>query len=346
MLDEYGYYSLRDILGYNCKYNIILSDRGRGKSWAMKWFLISQEGTFMCLYRQKPDMKAAIDDWIEPLLIGDDKHEPMPVTAFEWEGNDSEGYTLLLNGAVKGYFRYLTQVNHIKQEYFPDDLNWVWWDEFIPLAYKKLPGVESEGDALRAIVKTIEHDTVRTREEKGLKPVRVIMIGNPFTWNNPILSYFKLDPRYGYGIHKAGPGVVFELLEPHEKVKGQKMTVEDFLGDDVNVNQGWMKQDAFVEDKPKGSVPTESLRLGNEYFLIWKTPTRRLWVEKKNGHTVIGEYSILSTFGTVDGLQENELCIEGVKYKQRMQQGIYLGKYRFKDMNCKFDFINAVSNIK
>ena len=32
MLDENGYYSLREILGYNAKYSIVLSDRGRGKS--------------------------------------------------------------------------------------------------------------------------------------------------------------------------------------------------------------------------------------------------------------------------------------------------------------------------
>ena len=31
-VDKEGYYTLRDILGYNCKVNIVLSDRGRGKS--------------------------------------------------------------------------------------------------------------------------------------------------------------------------------------------------------------------------------------------------------------------------------------------------------------------------
>ena len=29
-LDENGYYTLRDILGYNCKVNFALTDRGRG----------------------------------------------------------------------------------------------------------------------------------------------------------------------------------------------------------------------------------------------------------------------------------------------------------------------------
>ena len=63
-----GYYSLREILGYNAKYNIVLSDRGRGKSFDAKHFLIGQDGEFMCLYRQEGDMMSAISDWIKPLI--------------------------------------------------------------------------------------------------------------------------------------------------------------------------------------------------------------------------------------------------------------------------------------
>ena len=43
-VDKDGYYTLRDILGYNCKVNIVLSDRGRGKSYGTKLFLMRQEG--------------------------------------------------------------------------------------------------------------------------------------------------------------------------------------------------------------------------------------------------------------------------------------------------------------
>ena len=52
---ETGYYSLREILGYNAKWNFVLSDRGRGKTWGTKWFLINQKCAFMCLYRNTGD---------------------------------------------------------------------------------------------------------------------------------------------------------------------------------------------------------------------------------------------------------------------------------------------------
>lgn len=344
-LDKNGYYSLREILGYNCKYNLVLSDRGRGKSWGTKWFLMNQEGRFMCLYRQSSDMQFAMKDWLEPIIKGDSEHKPISKERFKWEGNDKEGWSLLFDGEPKGYFRYLTAVNHIKQEVFPDDLNWVWWDEFIPLAYKKLPGVASEGDALRAIVKTIEHDTVHTREEKGLKPVRVLMFANPFTWNNPVLSYFKVRPQYG--VHKIGPGIVCELLEPYQVPKtSRKMTTDEFLGDEVNRNQGWQDEMAFIAKVPKGAVPYWSVRLTDKFFTIYRGSNGMMYVKKATEHRDIQSsvYSMYMTpkYGTLDGLQEDEMNIAGSAVGKHLQTMAYKGNLRYDDINTKFDFLTRI----
>lgn len=328
-----GYYTLRDILGYGAKYSVVLSDRGRGKSWDCKWFLLNQKGRFMCVTRQKPDMQMQIKDFIDPYLQGDEAHEKIPGDRFEWKGNDQEGWELWYDGELKGYFRYLTQVNHIKQEVFPDDLNWVWVDEFIPLVYKKLPGVVSEGDALRTIVKTIEHDTVRTREEKGLKPVRVIMFANPFTWNNPILSYFHINGLLGPGIHRAGPGVVWELLAPEEETNKGKMTVDEFLGDEVFKNMGFMEQGAFVEKVPKGAVPMVQLRFGRNRYVCYSA--NKAWYVKK----IKAEVKGLKAFGTMEGRAKNERSWEDSGMQKDMQKMCYTGKIKYDDINVKFDFL-------
>lgn len=336
-----GYYSLREILGYNCKYNIVLSDRGRGKSYGTKRFLMEQEGTSMCLYRSVPDMASAIKDWLDPL-----EEMGYDLNAFQWNGSDKEGWELYHNGSPKIWFRAITMVNHIKQEKFPNDMNWVWLDEFIPLVYKKLPGVSSEGDAIRTIVKTIEHDTVHTREEKGLKPLRVLMYANPFTWNNPLLSYFKIDPRKGYGVHKAGPGVAYEILEPVEVRKGGKMTVDQFLGDEVNRNQGWMEENAFVMDIPKGSIPILSIRIGERYFTQYRKGSVT-WVSERSCHTDVrmqtGKRSVLMWFGTLDGLKEDEVCIDRTIWGKRFKEETYKGIYRYDNLNTKFDWLNAIN---
>lgn len=329
-----GYYTLRGILGYNCKYNIVLSERGIGKSYGTKLFLINQEGTFMCLYRQQPDMALAMQDWCDPLI--EQGYDP---EQFEWEGNDKSGWVLKMNGVPKGWFRCLTQVNHIKQEKFPDDMNWIWFDEFIPLVYKKLAGVQSEGDALRTIVKTVEHDTIHSREEKGLKPLRVLMFANPFTWNNPLLGYFKIIPQYG--IHRVGPDIVCELVEPLETKKTGKMTVDEFLGDEVNKNQAWKEQNSFVLDEwPKGCEPYISMRLEDMYFAIYKKGNKA-YVRQVNGHK--WDKGMVRLMGTLDGLKENEECVEFWKQLDTFRSMCYRGKVWFENVNCKFNFMNKIS---
>lgn len=344
---ETGHYTLRDILGYSdARYIIVLSERGPGKSWAAKHFLIRQEGSFMCLYRQEPDMQMAVRDWIDPLVQGDDKHDPIPREAFTWDGNGKNGYELYYNGEHKGSFRYLTQVNHIKQEVFPDDMNWVWLDEFIPLVYKKLPGMASEGDAIRTIVKTIEHDTVRSREERGLRPVRVLMFANPFTWDNPILSYFHINGLLGPGIHRAGPGVVWELLEPTKGKKGR--SVDDFLGDEVHKNIGFTKQDAFIAPLPKGSVLTLSLRISRSFYAVYTSPDGfRYWIRRSSEHR--DARSIYSKrkeiWGTLDGLREDEQCLNGSVHPERLRRLLRQGAIWFDDINDKFDFIRDIETV-
>lgn len=326
-----GYYTLRDILGYNCRYNFVLSERGIGKSYGTKIFLMKQDGRFMCLYRQQPDMTMAKGTWLDTLY-----EQGYPPEAFEWEGSDKAGWQLKYNGEIKGYFRCLTAVNHIKQEKFPDDLNWIWMDEFIPLVYKKLGGVNSEGDAIRAIVKTVDHDTRHSRESRGLKPLRVLMFANPFTWDNPILGYFRIVPMYG--IHRVGPDIVCEHVEPGDSEKSGKATIDDFLGDEVNKNRGWMDQCSFIATKwKKGMRPWMSMRFGNDYFMLYREEgSKKVFVESATKHD---ERQGVIRMGTLEGIREDEEVYEYWKYKDVFMNMTYKGQVWYKDINCKFAFV-------
>lgn len=338
-----GYYSLREILGYNAKWNIVLSDRGRGKTWGTKWFLMDQKCTFMCLYRNTGDMEHAIGEWLDPIFKGDEKHEPISSERFEWDGSNRSGYNLMLDGEVIGYFRCITMVNHIKQETFPDNLNWMWIDEFIPMAYKKLPGIDSEGDALRVIYKTIDHDTAHPRESRGLKPLRVLMFANPFTWDNPILSYFHVLPK-GPGIRRVGPDIVVEMLPAFEAEKKGKETIDDFLGDSVNKTNGWENEFGFVVDRvPKGSKPTETIRIGPRYYGLYSCGNSLIYCKSATGHGNVRR------LGSIDGLTDDEVCLDrrlcGRVIKDSIRKSLFSGHFRFTDLNTKFDFIRDIQNL-
>lgn len=345
MYGKNGYYSLREILGYNAKINIVLSSRGIGKSYGTKWFLIEQDGEFMCLYRNTADMEHALATWLDDLCVKVTDREPWNRERFEWEKGKGS-VQLLLDGKVKGYFRCISQVNHIKQETFPDTLNWIWWDEFIPLAYKRLAGVPSEGDALRAIIKTVDHDTTHSRESKGLKPLRVLMYANPFTWDNPVLSYFRVIPK-GYGIWRVGPDIVCEMVSPPagKKRKG-KRTMDEFLGDEVNTNQGWMNQDSYVEKCPKGAMPYLSIRVRDNYYGVYRVGKGPLRHVKRIGVHIHG----VTCLGSLNGLKEGETCLEKKTVNgvlgDIIQRLIFDGRYRYEDINVKFDFIRDIQGYK
>lgn len=337
-----GYYSLRELLGYNAKYNLVLSERGPGKTYGTKLFLMDKEDeTAMCIYREGNDIESAMGSWIDPLVkegyVRDD---------FKWKGNTKRGYELLYQGEPRIWFRALAQVNRVKHEYFPDNMNWVWWDEFIPLNWKKLAGIDSEADALRTIVKTVEHDTVHTRVERGLKPVRVLMYANPLTWDNPVLADFGVNPFKGFGVHRAGPDVVFELLKPLDKEVDR---AEKWLGDDVHKNMGWMNETSFVSPIPKGAVPEMSIRVGEKYFVVYHK-NKDKWVKRVDKHSSLevrranGKVLKLK-FGTLDGLREDEICLNDTAFAKRLKDERMKGTYNYPDLNTKFEWLNALETL-
>lgn len=344
-IDKEGYYSYREILGYSdCTYFFVLGDRGRGKSYGAKKMLLASDEKFMCLYRNTGDLELGISDWLDPMY-----NEGYAPEQFEWEKlGKSGGANLLMNGVVKGYFRALSQTTHIKLEFFgdkPDDyVGTIFFDEFIPVTYRKLNGTGiNEAECVRVIAKTVDHDTTHPRTERGMKPLKVIMVANPFTWDNPILSGFHVIPR-GYGIYRIGPGIVLEMLEPYEKEKkGGKMTIDEFLGDEVNRSQGWMEEYDYVLEKwPVNAVPEISVRLEDEYYGMYTLRNNHVfYIRKEKKHM-----NVKRVYGTLKGLKEDEWCIDdsrsGKTMAKNMLADVMAGRYRFKDLNTKFDFIRAL----
>lgn len=342
-INKDGYYTFRDILGYNCKINVVLSDRGRGKTYDMKHLLIDSESRGMCLFLDSEDMEKAMESWTDPLV---ESGEFAP-ERFTWEGT-AKTPTLCLDGEPKIYFRYITAVKHIKHEHFnqtePDKIiTWIVIDEFITPTTMKMRGVKSPGDAIRMIMKTCDHDTTHPREERGLKPLRVIMIGNPFTWNdaNGLLAYFHIVPKK-FGIQRMDTDIVLELLEP-DNTKSGKRSLDDVLGDEVNKNMSFLKEMTLVEPVPKFSVPDISIRLGVLFFALYRAPNRETWIKGVSKHVNVKEGR---TFGSMDGLQDGEICIEGTEVLKHLWKATYNSDVHFDTINTKFTWLNALNEFK
>lgn len=159
------------------------------------------------------------------------------------------------------------------------------------------------------------------------------MFANPFTWSNPILQYFKIRPVYG--LHRVGPDIVCEMVEPRDTPKKGKKTIDDFLGNEVHKNNGWLDQTAFIVELPKNRRPFATLRLGKLFFKL-TTGRSLVYIEPISGHPDKKSRK----YGTLDGLREDEQCYETSITSKHIDQFLVAGKLRFPDINTKFDFLN------
>lgn len=261
-----------------------------------------KERRFMCLYRTASDMAAAVYSWLEPLIhpAPKDHRKPFQYEQFRFEGTGTMKNLYFEDDKEPiGFFRCIEQVNRVKQEVFPYTTSWVWLDEYLPIAYVKLRGVPNEGDALRTIVDTIDHDTFHPREKLGLPPLRTLMFGNFSSISSPLLKYFGVKP-YKYGIYRVNRDVVVETLAP------DMSKVKNIGGMSAEVRHCYLATDenSFVRPVPKNSTPSMSLRInGHFYTFYYNEKLSTTFIKETPKH--LGLYK----YGTVAGLQENELPI-------------------------------------
>lgn len=333
-----GYFTLRNVLGYGKKYNLVLSpERGIGKTYGYKHWIMESPDIFMCVYRTCPDMEHAKATWTDDLTIKGPKADRYDPELFVWKGDKKAGYILHYDGQPKVYFRSISEVNAIKHETFPDEMAWVIWDEFIPLKWTKIAGIENEGEAFEVICSTIDHDGINDRKSKGFKPLRAVLFCNPFTFDNPVLSYFGVNGLLGYGIWKSKkPNVIWEYLEPgHMRDRGDVS--------DINSRNAAKEQAAFVEVRPKESIPFMSVRLMDKCFVFWKYKKMvgLYWVTESKLHA-----NVRKIYGTLEGLREDEICLESQTIMLKgLQSYAQRGLLRYEDLNCKFDYLNRVMEV-
>ena len=104
----------------------------------------------------------------------------------------------------------------------------------------------------------------------------------------------------------------------------------------------------FVKAVPKGSIPYMSLRIRRRYYLLMKNGME-IYVKHTQMHTDI--YSqfggrVLVRYGTLEGLQEDETCIDSSGWKDRLKNLCFRGLIYYDDINVKFDFLNDLSSLR
>jgi hypothetical protein len=236
------WYDLNKTLSYNCLFNFIVGNRGSGKTYnAKKWVIrgfLKNGSQFVYVRRYKEELKNN-DKFF------DDIRDEFPDVEFE-----VRGFLYLINGQVAGTAIPLSTSRKEKSTPYPV-VDKVIFDEFI-IEKGVYHYLSSEVICFLELYETI----ARTRNN-----VKVFFLSNALTITNPYFIYFNLSLPYGKNVICKND-MLLQLVQDEEFIAAKKKTRFGKIISDT--------------DYARYSIDNKFL-LDNTKFIKRKTPTARYY---------------------------------------------------------------------
>ena len=255
-----SYYNYDKIRSYNALMNIIMTNRGFGKTYGFKDMAIKnflKNGKqFMYIRRYKTDIsKEKID------LFFSDIQEKYPSHKFQVKGKNA-----YCDGKLMGYFVALSTSLNLKSVPFPN-VTLMCYDEFV-IGGGSQQYIKGEVTIFAELMSTV----IRKRND-----CRVFLLANNISMVNPYFSYFDLKPKQNERFTLAKDGeLVLEISTSDDFVQEMKLTKFGILFKDTHYsdyaidNKSLLDNNSFIEVYPlKECIPVCSITLEEKKIQIW-----------------------------------------------------------------------------
>lgn len=188
------FYSINNILSYNALFNFIIGERGVGKSYSAKKFIVShflkKHKQTVYVRRYKSEIKEAMGK------SGESKFFKQILKEFPDNKLSNNANNFYVDGKIAGYAIPLSTSNILKSASF-DDVDTIIFDEFI-IDKGNYHYLQNEVTQFLDLVETISR----------LRDVRVIFLGNAISITNPYFTYFDLNLPYGSEVKTFKDGLI------------------------------------------------------------------------------------------------------------------------------------------
>lgn len=327
------WWSRSALLSHNKILNMVLSNRGGGKTfdmtrWAIDDFKRTKAQTvWVRRYKTELDGENGI------LLNGkffDAVRSYYPDDELKIEG--TVGY---INGEVAIHFIPLSTSRQLKSNNYPF-VNKIIFDEFI-IAEGKVSYLKNEVEIFLDLFETI----ARLRDN-----VRAVLLANSMTVVNPYFMYFnvKVDERQRFTVQGQ---ICVELFADADFVKAKKATRFGQLvtgtryGDHAIENKWLLDNDTFVAPKTPRAEFMIGLKYNGVMYGFWVDYTKGLiFVNRQYDPSSYGLYTL-----TKDDHDTNLLLIKSLNDSPRVKRIVYAfrnGLLRFEDMTVKNQFYEFI----
>lgn len=264
-VDKGIYWKPDKLLSYNRLLNFVVGERGVGKTYAMKMYLIKRflkyGEQFIYLRRYKSHLRGGV-----VLNFFDKVAKEFPGVKFAVKGN-----VFMINGKVAGYAIPLSAWQTNKGTEYPD-VNTIFYDEFLK-EKDNSHYLDNEPQALLSMAESVFRDKIIF----GTENVRIVCCANSTTMANPFFIYFKVFPDINKRINTFNHNkeLIVEITDQSEFVEqkeqgrlGQLIKGTQYEGVSLKNDFSYDKQD-FIGKRSKESKFKFSVSLDGFTFGIW-----------------------------------------------------------------------------
>lgn len=275
------WYSYDKVLSYNAMMNIIIGERGVGKSFNLKVYLINRfkkkHRQFIYLRRYDTELQKSLkkdeffdDIRIDPSLTDDEMC--------------AKGDKLYINGELCGYAIPLSKASIYKSVPFPK-VDIIMFDEFLidNNTYHYLP---DEPERLLDFMETVGR----------LRNIKIFMLGNNISLINPYFDYFNISLPYNTDIKTFKEGLIlinYIKNEAYREVKRKssfgKLIDGTKYGNYAIDNIALKDNNNFIKKKSPNSKFFFNLILNNHTYGVWMDyNSNNMYISKhyNNNHPV------------------------------------------------------------
>lgn len=257
------YYDVHKVLTYNALINIIVGERGVGKTYGFKKFVIQDYlktgNQFVYLRRYVSELKEACDGFFDGLK----RNKEFPDNEFKCVKKKNM-MVFYCDGEICGYGIALSTAGQIKSKEFPFVKNMI-FDEFI-IERGVYHYLQYEVHSFLDILETV----FRTRD------FRCFLLGNAVNRINPYFNYFNLDMPYNTEIKTyRGGELLLQYIKNEEYRQFKKQTRFGRLidgteyGDYAIDNKFLHESKTFIGKKSATAKFYFTLKIGKDIYGIW-----------------------------------------------------------------------------
>lgn len=253
------YWNPSKVLSYNRIMSFIIGERGVGKTYGMKKYVINRflkhGEQFIYTKRYKTDLKG-MDTFFDAVSV------EFPNVTFKVRGHE-----LYINDRLAGWVIPLSAWQSVKSREFPNVCTII-YDEFMLQKGSKQHYMQNEPEALLNFMDTI----IRNRDN-----ARCVCLSNSVSVANPFFLYFKLTPNPSKEFYATEDAVVQitdspEFVDERKKTRFGSLISKTDYGKFALGNEFLNDSDVFVEKRSKNSRFQFSIKYQGMTMGIWVDP--------------------------------------------------------------------------